>query len=191
MKQTQNYQLNQWEKTDRIKMEDFNEDNRKIDAALGALAGTLADKPSRSEMAEALPWVKLGETTLSTAATEMSITVPNADQYQQFLVFYTAAGGKITYLTVQGKDTFALYNFSGTSTAPASKAAGRAELYPMDDGTFVTYSIYGTNSSTTQRYNDCMLSTGLMLSGNVSFALREIQSQLAAGTKLVVYGLKK
>ena len=59
MKQTQNYQLNQWEKTDRIKMEDFNEDNRKIDAALGALAGTLADKPSRSEMAEALPWVKL------------------------------------------------------------------------------------------------------------------------------------
>ena len=31
MKQTSNYQLNQWEKTDRILMEDFNEDNRKID----------------------------------------------------------------------------------------------------------------------------------------------------------------
>ena len=34
MKQTNNYQLNQWEKTDRILMEDFNEDNRKIDEAL-------------------------------------------------------------------------------------------------------------------------------------------------------------
>ncbi len=34
MKQTSNYQLNQWEKTDRILMEDFNEDNRKIDEAL-------------------------------------------------------------------------------------------------------------------------------------------------------------
>ena len=34
MKQTQNYQLNQWEKTDRIKMEDFNQDNQKIETAL-------------------------------------------------------------------------------------------------------------------------------------------------------------
>lgn len=34
MKQTQNYQLNQWEMTDRIQMEDFNADNAKVDAAL-------------------------------------------------------------------------------------------------------------------------------------------------------------
>ena len=34
MKQTQNYQLNQWEKTDRIEMEDFNADNARVDAAL-------------------------------------------------------------------------------------------------------------------------------------------------------------
>ena len=37
MKQTQNYHLSQWEKTDRIKMEDFNGDNEKIDAALNGL----------------------------------------------------------------------------------------------------------------------------------------------------------
>ena len=37
MKQTSNYQLNQWEKTDRILMEDFNGDNAKVDAALKAL----------------------------------------------------------------------------------------------------------------------------------------------------------
>lgn len=36
MKQTQNFQLNQWEQTDRILMEDFNSDNGKIDAALAA-----------------------------------------------------------------------------------------------------------------------------------------------------------
>ena len=34
MKQTENYGLNQWELTDRIRMEDFNRDNAKIDAAL-------------------------------------------------------------------------------------------------------------------------------------------------------------
>ncbi len=36
MKQSSNYQLNQWEKTDRIQMEDFNGDNAKVDAALKA-----------------------------------------------------------------------------------------------------------------------------------------------------------
>lgn len=42
MKQTSNYQLNQWEKTDRILMEDFNEDNAKVDAALKAQASDMA-----------------------------------------------------------------------------------------------------------------------------------------------------
>ena len=34
MTKTTNYQLNQWAKTDRIMMDDFNADNAKIDAAL-------------------------------------------------------------------------------------------------------------------------------------------------------------
>ena len=42
MKQTQNYQLSQWEKTDRIQMEDFNGDNAKIEAALAAVDARLA-----------------------------------------------------------------------------------------------------------------------------------------------------
>ena len=37
MTKTTNYQLNQWEKEDRIQMEDFNADNEKIDTALTAL----------------------------------------------------------------------------------------------------------------------------------------------------------
>ena len=42
MQKTANYQLNQWVKSDRIQMEDFNSDNAKIDAALKALAGKSA-----------------------------------------------------------------------------------------------------------------------------------------------------
>lgn len=34
MKQTAQFGLNQWERTDRVLMEDFNNDNKKIDAAL-------------------------------------------------------------------------------------------------------------------------------------------------------------
>lgn len=45
MEHTRNYQLSQWEKQDRIMMEDFNADNQKIDAALGAHEAALARLP--------------------------------------------------------------------------------------------------------------------------------------------------
>lgn len=39
MNQTTNYQLNQWEKTDRILMEDFNRDNANLETALAGKLG--------------------------------------------------------------------------------------------------------------------------------------------------------
>ena len=42
MQKTTNYQLNQWVKSDRIQMEDFNSDNAKIDAALKGNADGVA-----------------------------------------------------------------------------------------------------------------------------------------------------
>lgn len=42
MNHTANYQLSQWVKSDQVKMDDFNADNAKIDAALGSLAQTAA-----------------------------------------------------------------------------------------------------------------------------------------------------
>ena len=44
--QTPNYQLSQWEKSDKVLMEDFNADNAKIDAALKAEADTRASAVS-------------------------------------------------------------------------------------------------------------------------------------------------
>ena len=40
---TTNYNLNQWEATDKVLRTDFNADNAKIDAALAGLAGTVAE----------------------------------------------------------------------------------------------------------------------------------------------------
>ena len=42
MNKTANFQLTQWEKTDRILMEEFNSDNEKIDTALKANADGVA-----------------------------------------------------------------------------------------------------------------------------------------------------
>ena len=47
---TQNYQLNQWVKSDQVKMEDFNADNAKIDAALKAHDTSLASKASAAAL---------------------------------------------------------------------------------------------------------------------------------------------
>lgn len=42
MTKTSNYQLNQWDASDRVLREDFNSDNAKIDAALGDHEGRVA-----------------------------------------------------------------------------------------------------------------------------------------------------
>lgn len=55
MKQTEHYGLNQWELTDRIRMEDFNGDNEKVDAALKGQAEALAaETAAREELAAAV-----------------------------------------------------------------------------------------------------------------------------------------
>ena len=43
MTKTTNYQLNQWAKSDRVMMDDFNADNTKIDVALKANADAIAE----------------------------------------------------------------------------------------------------------------------------------------------------
>ena len=49
MKKTGNYQLNLWEKSDRIQMEDFNADNMKTEQALESLAAEVAALKAANE----------------------------------------------------------------------------------------------------------------------------------------------
>ena len=49
MNKTTNFQLTQWEKTDRIMMEDFNRDNAAIDAALKGNADAVAAETAARE----------------------------------------------------------------------------------------------------------------------------------------------
>ena len=59
--QTPNYALSQWERTDRVLMEDFNADNAKLDAALAGLAGQVAGKAAQSAL-DALSQTVAGHT---------------------------------------------------------------------------------------------------------------------------------
>ena len=51
--QTPNYKLSQWERTDKVQMEDFNADNAKIDGALKAQDSALAAEASARQSADA------------------------------------------------------------------------------------------------------------------------------------------
>ena len=59
---TQNYQLNQWEASDRVLREDFNRDNQKIDAVIAAV-----------------PYIKIKELTVDTAAATVNLDVSDVD----------------------------------------------------------------------------------------------------------------
>ena len=60
MNKTANFQLTQWEKTDRIMMEDFNRDNAAIDTALKANADAVAAETAAREAADTALGKKAG-----------------------------------------------------------------------------------------------------------------------------------
>ena len=66
MNQTSNYQLNQWEKNDRIMMEDFNHDNAQLEAALNTIW-------------ETFPLVKLISKTLPEETTHTDLDLSGID----------------------------------------------------------------------------------------------------------------
>ena len=114
MRETSNYKLNQWDKTDRIEMEDFNEDNQKIDAALAAekQARENADAAQLSTLRNENLWVKIGETELTAAANELSIPVENPSRYERLIVQFSTSGPKVLYFSINGGTSASLFNNS-------------------------------------------------------------------------------
>ena len=75
---TEHYDLCQWEATDQVQRTDFNADNAKIDAALDALAGQVAEKADGDDL-----------TALSETVAEVSAGMGNCDME---LLTYTGTG---------------------------------------------------------------------------------------------------
>ena len=92
MNQTTNYQLSQWEASDRILMSDFNADNNKIDAALktqaeaisalGAQLDAKADQDDLTALANRSRFTKLGEVNISADTSPVVINLSGIDWTQ-------------------------------------------------------------------------------------------------------------
>ena len=126
LNQTANYQLNQWETTDRILMADFNSDNSKIDAALKAQSDAIAAKAAQSTVTALTQTVSskasqsdltaLSQTVAQKGNCQIEIqtyvgdgqsdhTHPNSATFSaQPAVFYVAGGTTVGYW-VRGEDS--------------------------------------------------------------------------------------
>lgn len=183
MNKTGKYQLNQWELTDRIQMEDFNSDNAKIDAALAEQAAALDTKASKAELAAAIPWVKVTEVTAT------SVTIPNVAQYQQLRVFWDFTSGYQCNVKWNGTSMMKL---QGTATySVLGRTVGVMDIIPLPLGSAVRYCFgVSTGEYTTisgdRFYQNCVCNGSPVLSVTSSDA----EFPIEAGARLVVYGLK-
>ena len=107
MNYTQNYQLTQWEKADRIVMADFNSDNAKLDAALrtqntritteaARLDGRIDTESARLEGLSATTPRVLANITLSGAAQSRTVSLPGGLS-QYYRLRFLCLGGSSDY----------------------------------------------------------------------------------------------
>ena len=189
MQKTTNYQLNQWVKSDRIQMEDFNSDNAKIDAALKALE-------------DAQTVVKLLDMTTTEVLSEVTLDLSGIDltRYHKLDIWLmpnlSGIGGRTARLYANGTDLL----------CSASAGYNAASLSGLCLHIYLGHTIGG--SATT-----CYLGSSGDASGSDESTLRVSQitpdqltslrlvidqtgnstapAQMEIGSTLQIYGLKK
>ena len=130
MNKTANFQLTQWEKTDRIMMEDFNRDNAAIDTALKGNADAVAAETAAREAADTALGKKAGLQLIQTvpfpeggSSADKPLTIQWSDWaivlavYQEpsdgrsYTLSFTTANAKVHPIIYNGPDvqTCALY----------------------------------------------------------------------------------
>lgn len=183
MNKTEKYQLNQWEKTDRIQMEDFNHDNAKIEAALTEQAAVLETKASQSELAAARQWVKIAEVTAA------SVTIPNVAQYRQLRVFLDFTGGYQCSIKWNGTSMIGLQGTDRYSVL--ARAVGVADIIPLPLGSAVRY-CFGVSTGEYITVSDDHFFQNWVCTGSpvLSVAADDPEHPINSGARLAVYGLK-
>ena len=192
MTKTTNYQLNQWAKSDRVMMDDFNADNATLDAALKANADAIA------ETAAAFPLVKIKEVTLgsSTAAYTLDVSDVDFTQYYSIELFCDAAstsGGiilQVNGITSGYRQGNASGGGSGYDSTVANMGAlgGKMMFYQPAAGAYVGCCYFwGTSANSFSGYQYVAPCTWDNLS---TFNLSR-KSGIPAGTKIALFGVRK
>ena len=187
MNKTANFQLTQWEKTDRIMMEDFNRDNAAIDAALksnadGVAAETAARKAADTELGKRVG-LQLIQTVNGTTGESCDFSV-NIDWNQWAEVIFVV---KPKFSAKTSYDIF-FYKEDSTgalTTTLANSISGNCSFitYPLFDKT-TSLNGFFLDGSRFQNYGNTFQNLGyLSLSPNSDATAK-------TGSLLKIYGKK-
>ena len=184
MTKTTNYQLNQWAKSDRVMMDDFNADNAKIDAALKAAA-------------EASPYVKLLSVTLDTQCSHWSIDVSGIDlrNYRKLEIYPRLKGDTDQWPTLYTNNANSMGDVP-LNNDPSRQNFGfmyftlyleMPRIYPFRDGQRV-------NTTNQQKpYRDDFvhpaLANGVYHLNTLNFRFSQ-DYHLLPGSQVTIYGMK-
>lgn len=103
VKRTSGYQLSQWEKSDKVLMNDFNRDNERIDAALKTQADALAaEKAARESAVAAEKAAREAAVAAESAARTSAVSRLGNCRIEQFTIYDDGQGNGVT-LTFSAK----------------------------------------------------------------------------------------
>ena len=186
---TDHYQLNQWEGTDRILRTDFNADNAKVDAAIAAVR-------------DACPMVKLLDTSLQTAASQMTVSLPTAilDQYRELWAYMTLSSDTTaTYIYLRLNN---LTEYWDSTRDPYSYLATAEVDRLAAENTFIRFSIflgqqiaggclnvYRTSSQHWVRELDPLMAE-LSTAALTKLTLVSDSGQIGAGSRVTILGIR-
>lgn len=202
MTKTTNYQLPEWEKTDRIQMKDFNDMTATLDAALKANADAIAAETTARVAGDAL--VKLVDLTLQEETQKWDIDLSGIDlrSFSKLIIRPALActdnvdyrlrfgSGEGTIFRHYVNREFANYDYAA-GLGPAGREYAEVELCPGDGCYYITTRKLTSTGETVTVCTTNASNFGETGPNSLSLYKTSSAQYFTAGSSVTLYGVKK
>lgn len=202
MTKTTNYQLPEWEKTDRIQMKDFNDMTATLDAALKANADAIAAETTARVAGDAL--VKLVDLTLQEETQKWDIDLSGIDlrSFSKLIIRPALActdnvdyrlrfgSGEGTIFRHYVNREFANYDYAA-GLGPAGREYAEVELCPGDGCYYITARKLTSTGETVTVCTTNASNFGETGPNSLSLYKTSSAQYFTAGSSVTLYGVKK
>lgn len=202
MTKTTNYQLPEWEKTDRIQMKDFNDMTATLDAALKANADAIAAETTARVAGDAL--VKLVDLTLQEETQKWDIDLSGIDlrSFSKLIIRPALActdnvdyrlrfgSGEGTIFRHYVNREFANYDYAA-GLGPAGREYAEVELCPGDGCYYITTRKLTSTGETVTVCTTNASNFGETGPNSLSLYKTSSAQYFTAGSSVTLYGVKR
>lgn len=202
MTKTTNYQLPEWEKTDRIQMKDFNDMTATLDAALKANADAIAAETTARVAGDAL--VKLVDLTLQEETQKWDIDLSGIDlrSFSKLIIRPALActdnvdyrlrfgSGEGTIFRHYVNREFANYDYAA-GLGPAGREYAEVELCPGDGCYYITTRKLTSTGETVTVCTTNASNFGETGPNSLSLYKTSSAQYFTVGSSVTLYGVKK